>query len=116
MTPLTTPTHQEEYACTQARVMGTMEEWGHADDRVIQRQYSEKVCMSCAWFTYGIDAHCHTCVGCALMEALLEQGQHLTGAAIRNPRTNWEQVPLSQHEKAGCSSPRNPASTQIKSF
>ena len=51
--------------------MLAMEEWGHADDRVIQRQYSEKVCMSCAWFTYGIDAHCHTCVGCALMEALL---------------------------------------------
>mgnify|MGYP004190913227 CR=1 FL=1 len=25
-----------------------------------------------------IDAHCHTCVGCALIEALLEQGQHLT--------------------------------------
>ena len=31
--------------------MLAMEEWGHADDRVIQRQYSEKVCMSCAWFT-----------------------------------------------------------------
>ena len=54
--------------------MLAMEEWSHADDRVIQRQYSEKVCMSCAWFTYGIDAHCHTCVGCALTEALLEQG------------------------------------------
>ena len=64
-----------------------MEEWGHADDRVIQRQYSEKVCMSCAWFTYGIDAHCHTCVGCALMEALLEQGQHLTHGC-----RNWKPV------------------------
>ena len=29
----------------------------------------------------------------------------------------WRQVPLSRNEKAGCSSPpRNPASTQIKSF
>ena len=67
--------------------MLAMEEWGHADDRVIQRQYSEKVCMSCAWFTYGLDAHCHTCVGCALMEALLEQGQHLTHGC-----RNWKAV------------------------
>ena len=67
--------------------MLAMEEWGHADDRVIQRQYSEKVCMSCAWFTYGLDAHCHTCVGCALMEALLEQGQHLTHGC-----RNWKPV------------------------
>ena len=52
--------------------MLAMEEWGHADDRVIQRSYTAEVCMSCAWFTYGIDAHCHTCVGCALIEALLE--------------------------------------------
>ena len=57
--------------------MEAMEEWGHADDRVIQRSYTAEVCISCAWFTYGMEAHCHTCVGCALMQARVEQGQHL---------------------------------------
>ena len=51
--------------------MEAMEEWGHANDRVIQRSYTAEVCISCAWFTYGVDAHCHTCVGCALMQAQL---------------------------------------------
>ena len=92
--PLTTPTNEEWYKCTQSHIMEAIEEWGHADDRVIQRQYSEKVCMSCAWFTYGIDAHCHTCVGCALMEALLEPGQHLTHGC-----PNWK--PVHQMETGG---------------
>ena len=74
--------------------MLAMEEWGHADDRVIQRSYTAEVCISCAWFTYGIDAHCHTCVGCALMQALLEQGQHLThGCRNRKPVHHVETVP-----------------------
>ena len=67
--------------------MEAMEEWGQADDRVIQRSYISEVCISCAWFTYGIDAHCHTCVGCALMEKQLEQGQHLTHCC-----RNWKAV------------------------
>ena len=67
--------------------MEAMEEWGQADDRVIQRSYTSEVCISCAWFTYGIDAHCHTCVGCALMQALLEKGQHLTHSC-----RNWKPV------------------------
>ena len=54
-----------------------MEEWDHADVRVIQRSYTA-VCISCAWFTYGMDGHCHTVVGCALHEVQLQQGQHLT--------------------------------------
>ena len=67
--------------------MEAMEEWGHADDRVMQRSYTVEVCISCAWFTYGMDAHCHTCVGCALMEKQLEQGQHLTHCC-----RNWKAV------------------------
>ena len=62
--------------------------WRHADDRVIQRSYTAKVCISCAWFAYGMDAHCHTCVGCALMqEAQLEQVQHRTHGC-----RNWKPV------------------------
>ena len=45
-----------------------MEAWPHADDRVMQRSYTEQVCISCARFTYGMDGHCHTVVGCALQE------------------------------------------------
>ena len=58
--------------------MEAMEAWPHADERVMQRSYNEQVCISCAWFTYGMDGHCHTVVRCALQEAQLQQGQHLT--------------------------------------
>ena len=67
--------------------MLAMEEWSHADDRVMQRSYTAEVCVSCAWFTYGMNAHCQTCVGCALMEKQLEQGQHLTHCC-----RNWKAV------------------------
>ena len=67
--------------------MLALEEWDHADDCVIRRQDSEKACMSCTWFRYGIYAHCHTCVGCVLRKALLEQGQHLT-----HDCRNWKPV------------------------
>ena len=94
--------------------MLAMQGWGHADDRVIQRQCSEKVCMSCALFTYGIEAHCHTCVGCALMEALLEQGQHShTAAVIGSPCITLKLALPSRHEKAGCSFPTQPGSTHL---
>ena len=59
-------------------IIEAMKEWGHADHRVMQRSYTAEACVSCAWFCYGMDQHCHTCVGCALMQAQLEQGQHLT--------------------------------------
>ena len=49
--------------------MEVMEEWGRADDRVMQRSYIAEVCISCAWFCHEIDGHCHTCAGCALMQA-----------------------------------------------
>ncbi len=67
--------------------MEAMEEWGHADDSVIQRSCTAEACISCAWFTYGMDAHCRTCVGCALMQAQLEQGKHLTHRC-----RNWKPV------------------------
>ena len=67
--------------------MEAMEAWLHADDRVMQRSYAEQVCISCAWFTYGMDGHCHTVVGCALQEVQLQQGQHLTHCC-----RNWKAV------------------------
>ena len=67
--------------------MEAMEEWVHADNLVIQRSYIAEVCISCAWFTYGMDVRCHTCVGCALMQAQLEYGQHLTHGC-----SNWKRM------------------------
>ena len=33
--------------------------------------------MICQHFTYGVDQHCHTMVGCNLRQKQLQQGQHL---------------------------------------
>ena len=67
--------------------MKTMEECVRADDRVMQLSYTAEVCISSVLFCHGIDGHCHTCVDCALMEAQLEQGKHLTQAC-----RNWKPV------------------------
>ena len=67
--------------------MKTMGGCGRADDRVMQLSYTAEVCISSACFCYGIDGHCQTCVDCALMEAQLEQGKHLTQAC-----RNWKPV------------------------
>ena len=32
--------------------MKTMEEWGRADERVMQLSYTAEVCISSAWFCY----------------------------------------------------------------
>ncbi len=80
--------------------MEAMEEWGHTDDRVMQRSYTAEVYLSSAWFIYEMHAHCHTCVGCALMEKQLEQGQHLTHIAVTGkPLTKWRSVEPSPHER-----------------
>ena len=76
--------------------MEAMEAWPHADERVMQRSYNEQVCISCAWFTYGMDGHCHTVVGCALQEAQLQRGQHLTHCCRTGRQcTTWKPVLLS---------------------
>ena len=67
--------------------MEAMEAWPHADERAMQRSFTQQVCISCAWFTYGMVGHCHRVVGCALQEAQLQQGQHLTHCC-----RNWKAV------------------------
>ena len=58
--------------------MESMEEWGFPGHGVMQRSFDGSVCCTCRWFTYGMDKHCRTVVGCALLEAQLAQGDHLT--------------------------------------
>ena len=54
-----------------------MEEWGFIDDKDLQNWKGSVVCMTCQHFTYGVDQHCHTMVGCNLRQKRLQQGQHL---------------------------------------
>ena len=54
-----------------------MEEWDYVDERDLQNWKGGVVCMACQHFTYGVDQHCHTMVGCNLRQKQLQQGQHL---------------------------------------
>ena len=59
------------------QVRGALEEWGFVDERDLQNWKGGVVCMTCQHFTYGVDQHCHTMVGCNLRQKQLQQGQHL---------------------------------------
>ena len=54
-----------------------MEEWDFVDERELQDWKGGVVCMTCQHFTYGVDQHCHTMVGCNLRQKQLQQGQDL---------------------------------------
>ena len=48
-----------------------MEEWDFIDERDLQGWKGGVVCMTCQHFTYGVDQHCHTKVGCNLRQKQL---------------------------------------------
>ena len=54
-----------------------MEDWDFIDERDLQGWKGGVVCMTCQHFTYGVDQHCHTMVGCNLRQKQLQQGEHL---------------------------------------
>ena len=54
-----------------------MEEWDFVDHRDLQNWKAGVVCMTCQYFTNGVDQHCHTVDGCNLRQKQLQQGQHL---------------------------------------
>ena len=56
---------------------GCMEEWDYIEERELQGWKGGVVCMTCQHFTYGVDQHCHTMVGCSLRQKQLQQGEHL---------------------------------------
>ena len=58
-----------------------MEEWDFVDERDLQGWKGGVVCMTCQHFTYGVDQHCHTMVGCNLRQKQLQQGQYLRSGA-----------------------------------
>ena len=54
-----------------------MEEWDFIDERDLEGWKGGAVCMTCQHFTYSVDQHCHTLLGCTLRQKQLQQGQHL---------------------------------------
>ena len=54
-----------------------MEERDYIEERELQGWKGGVVCMTCQHFTYGVDRHCRTMVGCSLRQKQLHQGQHL---------------------------------------
>ena len=55
--------------------------------------------MTCQHFTYGVDQHCHTMVGCNLRKKQLQQGQHLKKrcklwAPTWQKQVGWAEAPL----------------------
>ena len=51
-----------------------MEEWDFIDERELQGWKGERICMTCQHFTYGVDQHCRTVLGCNLRRGQLQQG------------------------------------------
>ena len=73
--------------------MEAMEEWGHADARVMQRSYTAEVCVSCAWFTYGMDTLPHLCRLCTRWKSSWSKAStSLTVAVTGRPFTKWRSV------------------------
>ena len=54
-----------------------MDEWGFIDERELQGWKGGCVCITCQHFTYGVDQHCRTLLGCNLRQRQLQQGEHL---------------------------------------
>ena len=55
-----------------------MEEWAWVDERDLAPFRGARVCMTCQHFSWGVDGHCHTLLGCTLRRGLLQHGEHLT--------------------------------------
>ena len=55
-----------------------MEEWAWVDERDLVPFRGARVCMTCQHFSWGVDGHCHTLLGCTLRRGLLKHGEHLT--------------------------------------
>ena len=54
-----------------------MEEWAWVDERDLVPFRGARVCMTCQHFSWGVDGHCHTLLGCTLRRGLLKHGEHL---------------------------------------
>ena len=70
-----------------------MEEWAFVDERELQGWKGGCVCITCQHFTYGVDQHCHTLLGCNLRQQQLQQGEqfslHALGKRNIEEGTKW---------------------------
>ena len=64
-----------------AVVWRAVEDWVFVDEHDLESWKGGVVRMTCQHFTYGVDDHCHTVVGCKLRQKRLGQGDQLKNAA-----------------------------------
>ena len=86
-----------------------MEEWDFIDERELQGWKGERICMTCQHFTYGIDQHCRTVLGCNLRRGQLQQREHRTKQC-----KYWSSV--SDMKTSGRLDASNDAATQIDTY
>ena len=55
-----------------------MEEWTYVEAEELESFCGNRACMTCSYFTYGVDISCRTLVACRLRQQQLVQGEHLT--------------------------------------
>ena len=54
---------------------GVMKERDFVDEDDLQNRKGGVICMICQHFTYGVDQHFHTMVGCNLRQKQLQQSR-----------------------------------------
>ena len=67
-------------ACISTYVFArsVVDDWDFMDDRELQSRKGACSCMTCQHFSYGVDQHCRTLLGCNMRQRQLVQGDHLT--------------------------------------
>ena len=54
------------------------EKWDYLEEGKLKLSRSARVCMTCVYFRYSCDKHCHTLLTCRAHHCLIPQGAHLT--------------------------------------
>ncbi|MEB3158147.1 MAG: hypothetical protein VKK03_01655 [Synechococcus sp.] len=55
-----------------------MDDWDFVEPEQLSRWKGACICMTCQHFSYGVDQHCRTILGCSIRRRQLPQGDHLT--------------------------------------
>ena len=54
-----------------------MDDWDFVDSDDLSNWKGACICMTCQHFSYGVDRHCRTILGCTVRRRQLPQGDHL---------------------------------------
>ena len=75
-----------------------MEEWAYIEDAELQGWKGACICMTCQRFTYWVDQHCHTLLGCTLRQKQLQQDQLQQDQHLQK---NWKLWDLTWQKEMG---------------